>query len=171
MKIYDRNDNILENPDLTRGYLTLDKLLITHHEAVEAVAEQWHHEVTKVYPNGGKEVKKVVDVPAVPAKEAWDEFEDINRYTEYTADQLSSMARSRRNSLLTDCDWTQVLDSPVDAATREAYRTYRQALRDITEQPGFPETIEWPQLPAIIKAAPDPVDAAFDALMGGDDHA
>ncbi len=77
-------------------------------------------------------------------------------------------ARSQRDKLLEETDWTQVLDAPIDTVTREAYRTYRQALRDITEQDGFPETIIWPELPAVTKADPDPVDTAVDTMLGGE---
>lgn len=77
-------------------------------------------------------------------------------------------ARTKRDKLLADTDWTQVLDAPIDAATREAYRVYRQALRDIPEQEGFPETIIWPELPAVTKADPDPVDTAVDTMLGGE---
>lgn len=81
-----------------------------------------------------------------------------------TADE----ARTQRDKLLADTDWTQVLDAPIDTATREAYRVYRQSLRDITEQEGFPETITWPELPAVTKADPDPVDTAVDTMLGGE---
>ena len=77
-------------------------------------------------------------------------------------------ARTERNKLLEESDWTQVLDAPIDAETREAYRVYRQALRDIPEQEGFPGTITWPELPAVVKAAPDPVDTAVDTMLGGE---
>jgi len=50
-------------------------------------------------------------------------------------------ARLTRNKMLEDCDWTQLPDAPVD---KEAWAAYRQALRDITEQDGFPEDVEWP---------------------------
>lgn len=171
MKIYDKNDNPIKNPDLTLGYLTPDKRLIAHHEAVEAVAEVWHHEVTKVYPNGGKEVKRVIDVPATPAKDAWDEFEDIQRYIEYTTDQMAAMARAKRDAMLDETDKFAVLDAPISKECWAELRVYRQALRDIPEQPGFPQSIDWPKLPAITKAAPDPVDVAFDTLVGGDTYA
>lgn len=69
-------------------------------------------------------------------------------------------ARAQRDKLLADTDWTQVLDAPIDSATREAYRAYRQVLRDIPEQEGFPETITWPELPTITKADPDPTDTS-----------
>lgn len=89
---------------------------------------------------------------------------------EYTrpAEELAAEARTQRDKLLAETDWTQVLDSPIDAATREAYRVYRQALRDLPEQEGFPADITWPELPSVTKAAPDPVDTAVDTLLGGD---
>jgi len=52
--------------------------------------------------------------------------------------------RDQRKAKLAECDWTQVADSPVDKA---AWAAYRQALRDITAQAGFPWTIEWPTQP------------------------
>jgi gentisate 1,2-dioxygenase len=53
-------------------------------------------------------------------------------------------ARKTRNDKLSASDWTQVADAPVD---KTAWATYRQALRDISEQEGFPWTIEWPESP------------------------
>jgi hypothetical protein len=52
--------------------------------------------------------------------------------------------RSQRNTMLSNSDWTQVADAPVDQA---AWAAYRQALRDITSQEGFPWTVEWPEQP------------------------
>lgn len=52
--------------------------------------------------------------------------------------------RQQRNDKLKDSDWTQVADAPVDQA---AWAAYRQALRDITAQAGFPWTVTWPDAP------------------------
>ena len=52
--------------------------------------------------------------------------------------------RKQRNDKLAACDWTQVEDAPVDKA---AWATYRQALRDVTSQAGFPWTVNWPEAP------------------------
>ena len=52
--------------------------------------------------------------------------------------------RSQRNQKLKDSDWTQVDDAPVDKA---AWATYRQALRDVPTQSGFPWDITWPAQP------------------------
>jgi hypothetical protein len=59
------------------------------------------------------------------------------------AEQAKSV-RDTRNQKLKDSDWTQVADAPVDKA---AWATYRQALRDITAQAGFPWDIQWPTQP------------------------
>lgn len=60
-----------------------------------------------------------------------------------TATKASEM-RQERNRLLTGSDWTQVKDAKVD---QDAWATYRQALRDITQQAGFPWEITWPEAP------------------------
>ena len=52
--------------------------------------------------------------------------------------------RSDRDKRLSDTDWTQVADAPVDKA---AWATYRQALRDVPTQAGFPYDITWPSKP------------------------
>ena len=91
MRILDLNGMELENPDLSLGYLTEEEILISHHEAVEAVAEQWHYETAAVYENGGRDVKKVIDIPGVEARDAWDEYETIRRYIPYTDEELEAM--------------------------------------------------------------------------------
>ena len=59
------------------------------------------------------------------------------------AEQAKSV-RTSRNDKLKDCDWTQITDATADKAT---WATYRQALRNITAQTGFPQTITWPDAP------------------------
>lgn len=57
---------------------------------------------------------------------------------------LATNARSQRDKLLSESDWTQLPDAPTDKAE---WATYRQELRDISAQEGFPWTIEWPTQP------------------------
>ena len=95
MKIFDSNNAEIESPNLSLGYLTEDKILIAHHEAVEAVEEQWHYETVAEYPNGGKDVAKVIDTPGAEAKDAWDEYETIQRYVPYTEEELAAMEEAR----------------------------------------------------------------------------
>ena len=54
--------------------------------------------------------------------------------------------RSQRDNKLAECDWTQANDSPLKAAS--AWTTYRQALRDVPAQSGFPHTVTWPTKPS-----------------------
>lgn len=56
-----------------------------------------------------------------------------------------SEAKAKRAELLAQSDWTQLPDVPL--ATKDAWATYRQALRDITTQPGYPTSIDWPVAP------------------------
>jgi hypothetical protein len=62
-----------------------------------------------------------------------------------SAEQLASEIRAERNRLLAASDWTQLPDVPDQV--RSVWTTYRQALRDITAQLGFPEQINWPEAP------------------------
>lgn len=98
MRILDVNGNEIISPDYSLGYVVPDKILIAHHEAVEAVEEVGHHEVIAEYPNGGKDVAWVVDVPGTEAAEAWDEYEEIQRYILYTEEELAAMEEARKNS-------------------------------------------------------------------------
>lgn len=54
--------------------------------------------------------------------------------------------RIDRNRRLADCDWTQLSDAPINGA---AWAEYRQSLRDITAQPGFPWELVWPIPPSL----------------------
>ncbi|AOJ80945.1 hypothetical protein WS86_11760 [Burkholderia savannae] len=60
--------------------------------------------------------------------------------------QAASKAREKRDTLLAASDWTQASDAPTD--TRETWAAYRQALREIPQQPEFPMNIEWPVPPS-----------------------
>lgn len=88
-----------------------------------------------------------------------------------TREEQAAEIQRRRDALLAESDKYALLDAPIDAQTREAVYAYRQALRDVPEQAGFPEDVVWPEAPAVIKAAPDPVDVAFDEMLGGENHA
>ena len=108
----------------------------------------------------GGTVANIVEAEAdFAATQGWIEARDANigdlyadgLFTKYepTTDPVATAAkadfiRKERNGKLSDSDWTQVADAPVDKA---AWAAYRQALRDITSQPGFPWTIEWPEQP------------------------
>lgn len=96
MKIIDSTGVEIANPDLTKGYLKPETQTI-HHDAVEGVKEVSHYEY-KTYPNGGKDRWKVVDVPGVEAKDAWDEEEQVQVYHLYTAEELAAQEKARKEA-------------------------------------------------------------------------
>lgn len=61
----------------------------------------------------------------------------------------AEVAIARQNALLAESDWTQLADVPLSAEQKAAWATYRQQLRDITDQSGFPDNINWPVKPGI----------------------
>jgi hypothetical protein len=71
----------------------------------------------------------------------------VNKTPEELAEQEAAQAaavRSERNARLAACDWTQLADAPVDDL---AWAAYRQELRDVPNQPGFPWDVQWPAKP------------------------
>jgi hypothetical protein len=62
------------------------------------------------------------------------------------ADQAKRI-RADRNQRLADCDWTQLADSPLDLDGKGAWQLYRETLRLIPQQEGFPWNVTWPPLP------------------------
>lgn len=110
MKVYNENKTqVLETYDLELGKLVQDKILKESHEAVPEVpaitveakiaeitanggkVEEIggkQYKVIEEFPNGGKTVEEIKETPAVPAKDAYDEYEDIKVYIPYTAEEL-----------------------------------------------------------------------------------
>lgn len=59
--------------------------------------------------------------------------------------ELAAIVRADRDARLLASDWSQLRDVP--DVTAAAWAPYRQALRDLTSQPGFPRTVTWPVAP------------------------
>lgn len=82
-------------------------------------------------------------VPFTPEEEAeWDAMAEAAAAAAPLI--LAAERRAERNQRLTQSDWTQLPDAPCNQA---AWATYRQALRDLPEQEGFPHTVTWPEEP------------------------
>lgn len=86
MEIYNERMAPVENPDLRLGWLE-DSVRRVTHEATPAVREVWHYETVAEYPNGGRDVARVVDVPGVSTREAWEESIPIRIYHPYTQEE------------------------------------------------------------------------------------
>lgn len=123
-------DVVFEGPQATGGTV----YQYSQSQGVEQIDGKWY---TK-YVLGPTFIDTVVDGVTTTA---------LQHETAYKAQKDAEQAKSvraTRDEKLKDSDWTQVADAPVDKA---AWATYRQALRDVTAQDGFPWTITWPVAP------------------------
>ena len=87
MKIYDEAlENELTAPDLELGRLEPARRLVAHHEAEDAV---WHYETMPCAEHADcpKDLRQIVI--DTPARAAWDEYEDVQRYVPYTEEELA----------------------------------------------------------------------------------
>jgi hypothetical protein len=63
-----------------------------------------------------------------------------------TEEEVAAQVRTERDRLLAATDWTQAADVP--QATKDKWAPYRQALRDVPAQEGFPYDVVWPTKPS-----------------------
>jgi hypothetical protein len=66
---------------------------------------------------------------------------------ENETNQKAANVRNQRDKLLSETDWTQLIDSPFSNDTNGVWQAYRQALRDVPQQEGFPFNVVWPKAP------------------------
>lgn len=90
------------------------------------------------------QTNKPVDMPPKPSEFHWFNYE--TKAWELQYQYAAEVTKGIRNRLLNQSDWTQLPDVPL--ATKEAWAIYRQALRNITNQAGFPTQVEWPTKPS-----------------------
>lgn len=86
---------------------------------------------------------KVVDMPPKPAG-SWN-FDYSEKVWVEDKQAQEALVKQQRNRLLVQSDWTQLPDVPL--STKESWATYRQDLRDITAQEGYPFNVVWPTPP------------------------
>jgi hypothetical protein len=73
---------------------------------------------------------------------------DVDEATiEYRTKEKAESVRDERNKKLSATDWTQLIDSPFSNDTNGVWQVYRQALRDVPTQQGFPWNVIWPSEP------------------------
>lgn len=133
MKILDETGAIMENPDLTLGYLVGDTEPLEH-PAVEGAEEVSHYETVAEYPNGGRDVRKVIDVPGVPAKAAWTEQVPIQRYIRYTKEELAAQEEERKKQEAKDQLPETVAALQEDNKTlKEENKMLKQCLMEMSE--------------------------------------
>ena len=117
---------VLEGPQASGGSV----YQYSQRQGVEEVAGKWY--------------TKYVLGPVFTDNEEATAAEQEAAYKAMKDAEHATSVRTDRTKRLADSDWTQIADSTADKAV---WATYRQALRDVTAQAGFPWTIEWPEQP------------------------
>jgi len=74
----------------------------------------------------------------------WSQLKTAEQLEAERVEQKANQVRAERDRLLTASDWTQVADAPVVSLE---WQPYRQALRDVPQQSGFPDSVDWPEPP------------------------
>jgi hypothetical protein len=87
----------------------------------------------------------VKDIPLKPNFEC--EFNFLTESWVPSNEKQSSFIKFQRKLLLTNSDWTQIQNNPLTIEQQESWADYRQQLRDITSQPGYPFNVIWPTPP------------------------
>lgn len=137
MRTIDQDGREIVAPDLEAGHLVPERILVAHHDAIEAVEEVSHYEVITEYEGGGKDVQRVVDIPGIAARDAWDEYEDVYRYVPYTAAERAKMRIEVLKVQLAETDYA-VIKIAEGAATAADYadliaqrQTWRAEINDL----------------------------------------
>lgn len=70
---------------------------------------------------------------------------------EPTSEELAEQARAKRDRLLSETDYLLAPDYPISPEDLALVKTYRQELRDVPQQEGFPEKVTFPELPKVLR--------------------
>lgn len=68
-----------------------------------------------------------------------------------TAEEVAAQVRAQRDAMIAETDYLMMSDYPISDEDKALVETYRQALRDIPEQEGFPSNVQWPVAPQCLK--------------------
>lgn len=131
IEIAPKNKGAVSNYDKAVNLLTADGYL-----PVVVIEEPTADKPVVKYREVNGQIEQYAEAAPVPA------------IPELTEEQQEMQVRAQRNSLLTLCDWTQLPDAPLTDGEKQEWAEYRQALRDVPEQTGFPENVIWPSTPS-----------------------
>ena len=129
--------------DLSKGKLENDTL-IEHIPEQQEIQEQWHYETIKEYPNGGKDVEKVIDVIGQPYIAEHDEVEDILVYKPYSEQEIKVIKNNNRiielKQKLKETDYKAIkyaegeLSVEEYAETKAQRRAWREEINKLEEE-------------------------------------
>lgn len=91
------------------------------------------------------ENKQIVNMPTKPEGAAYFNYDTKQWVLDYPTQK--AIVKRQRDTLLYESDWTQIPNNPLTLAKQEEWAVYRQQLRDITQQSGYPFNVIWPTQP------------------------
>lgn len=118
---------------IINGNAILANIIVAEPDFIESIRSEW------------AEIIELTDHPAANIGDTWDGTSFSKPAPDLEA--LATSVRQQRNTLLAESDWTQLADSPLDADGKLAWALYRESLRMIPQQEGFPEAVNWPPKP------------------------
>jgi hypothetical protein len=108
-------------------------------------------------PNYNQNTQKIIESSPELSGGVWKQVWKVVELSEEEKQKIQNAkaneVRKQRNLLLMYSDWTQLPDATVD---QDSWKIYRQELRSITEQEGFPFDVVWPDPPGSISSSPTP---------------
>lgn len=145
MKIYDeKKENEIAEVDYSKYKLGSFKRLLKHHDAILRQEEKTHYETIKEYPNGSKDVRKVVDQPKIKPKDAWDEYEECAYIIPLTDEEKKARLRTKRENLcFSILDRSKFWYDTLTAEETKELKEWYEKWLNVTETMVEPETPKW----------------------------
>lgn len=79
------------------------------------------------------------------------DYYEVVPIPEPSKEEVASQVRSKRDHLLSETDYLLAPDYPISPEDLDLVKAYRQALRDVPQQEGFPEKVTFPELPKVLR--------------------
>ena len=130
VKFLNENQSLFEG-SLNAEYDRVDVITKNAIYAPQSVIDKYNNKPTEYFAVWDKNTQEWIDL-----RTQEDKFKDA-----------VDKALKARSQLLLSSDWTQLPNGPLTLEQQQTWATYRQALRDITKQSGYPFNIIWPSAP------------------------
>ena len=145
MKVYNKDKTQIPTEyDLDKGHLENDIIVKEILPAQDYIEEQGHYETIREYPNGGKDVKWVVDIQGQKAREETPVYEDIQVYIPYTEEEMLDQLREKReDECFSIINRGQLWYDTLSDAQKKELKAWYKAWLDVTETLAEPVKPEW----------------------------
>lgn len=115
-----------------------EKVIVSFFDNIQKQEDMYFYDMYRITLNNRPNLAEDIEINY----DMWLQFAKESEH-----EKLATKIRTKRDKLLTETDWTQVTDTVLSSKKQEEYKAYRQKLRDITEQEGFPYKVKFPVKP------------------------